>query len=66
VTKVLKQTFLTKYIALPSAGMEQLSKRLQKDISFLELAAELAKLESAKSAIRTCQYITMSQYAASA
>jgi hypothetical protein len=66
VTKVLKQMFLTKYIAPLNAGMEQLNKRLQKDISSLELAAGLAKLENARSASKTCQYITMSQYAASA
>jgi hypothetical protein len=64
VTKVLKQMFLTKYIAPLSAGMERLNKKLQKDISFLELAVGLAKLESARSASRTCQYITTSQYAA--
>jgi hypothetical protein len=46
--------------------MGQLNKRLQKDISFLELVAGLEKLESVKSAIKTCQSTTMIQYAASA
>jgi hypothetical protein len=46
--------------------MEQLSKRLQKDISFLELVVGLAKLESAKSVSKTCQSITMIQSVANA
>jgi hypothetical protein len=66
VTTVLKQKFLTKYIAPLSVGMELLSKKLLKDISFQELVVELEKLESARSASRTCQFITMNRFAVSA
>jgi hypothetical protein len=46
--------------------MPQLKKKLLKGISFLELAAEREKLENAKHAIKTYQFITMTQYAANA
>jgi hypothetical protein len=64
--KLLKQAFLIRYIALPNAEILQLKKKLLKGISFLELAAEREKLENAKHAIKTYQFITMTQYAANA
>jgi hypothetical protein len=42
------------------------SKRLLKDISFQGLAEELAKLESARSVSKTCQYIMTNKFVASA
>jgi hypothetical protein len=65
VTTVLKQKFLTKYTAPLSAGTELLNKRLLKDISSLGLVVGLARLESARSAIKTYQSITTIQFAAS-
>jgi hypothetical protein len=61
--KLLKQAFLTKYTALQNAETLQLKKKLLKDISFLELAAEQEKLENAKRVIRIYQSIMMTQYA---
>jgi hypothetical protein len=66
VTTVLKQKFLTKYIAPLSAGMELPNKKLLKGISFQELVVGLAKLENAKNAIRIYQFIMMSRFVASA
>jgi hypothetical protein len=62
----LKQAFLIKYTALPIAEILQLKKKLLRGISFLGLVAEQEKLENAKHAIKTYQFITMTQYAANA
>jgi hypothetical protein len=62
----LKQAFLIKYIALQNVEMLQLRKKLLKGISFLELVVEREKLENAKHAVKTYQFITMTQFAANA
>ena len=62
----LKQAFLIKYIALQNVEMPQLRKKLLKGISFLELVAEREKLGNAKHAVKTYQFITMTQFAANA
>jgi hypothetical protein len=66
VTTVLKQKFLTKYIALLSAGTELLNKKSLKGISSLGLVVGLVRLESVKNAIKACQSIMMNQFVASA
>jgi hypothetical protein len=62
----LKQAFLIKYIVLQNAEMLQPKKRLLRDINFLELVAEREKLENARPAIRTYQFIMMRLFAANA
>ena len=62
--KLLKHLFLIKYIARQSVEMLQLKKKLQKDISFQGLAAELVKLENAKLASSSYLYTTMIKFAA--
>jgi hypothetical protein len=66
VIQVLKQLFLIKYTALRNAGMLQLKKRLLRGISFLGLVAEQEKLESARHAIKTYQFITMTRFVVNA
>jgi hypothetical protein len=60
----LKQAFLIRYTALQNVETLQLKKRLLKDISFLELVAGQGKLENARHAIKTYQFITMTRFAA--
>jgi hypothetical protein len=62
--KHLKQPFHIKYTAHHNVEMLQLKKKLQKDISFQELAVELVKLENAKLASSSYLYTMMIKFAA--